>query len=138
MKVINISIKNSDGQRIELKKALLIKDNGIDGDKNAKGGDRQISLLSSEVREMIDKEDLKGLCIKRFKENITYSGETLIKGKTYNIGEAEIVISETNKVCFSECINIIENLKCPLVENAIFAKIIKTAHVSLNDEIEPF
>ena len=137
MKVLEISIKNQNGQSVELEKALFIKDKGIDGDKNAKGGERQISLLPSKLREMIRKGDIDGLCIKRYRENITYSRGTLIKGKTYKIGDAEIKISETNKACFPECVNIIDNIKCPLAEGAIFATIIKTGCISLNDVIEP-
>lgn len=137
MKVLTISIKNQNGDRIEQDSALLIKDKGIDGDKNAKGGQKQISLLPSSVRRMISDNDIDGLCIKRYRENITYSGENLIKGKTYKIGHAKIIISQINKVCFPECRNIIDNLNCPLVENAIFAKIIKTGGVSVNDDIEP-
>ncbi len=137
MKVLKINIKKQNGQNIELERALLIKDKGIDTDKNAKGGERQISLLSLNVREMIQRGEIDGLCIKRYIENIIYSGEPLIRGKTYKIGEAEIQISETNKACFPECINIINNIKCPLAEAAFFAKIIKTGFISLDDVIEP-
>lgn len=138
MKILNISIKDQEGKKIDLQKALLIEEKGIDGDKNAKGGQRQISLLPSRIRKMINDGDVEGLCIKRYQENLTYSGENLLKGKIYKIGGSQIMIIDENKKCFPECKNIIDNLDCPLVENAIFAKIIKTGHISLNDEIEPF
>lgn len=137
MKVLRISIKNQNGHIISLEKALLIEGEGIDKDKNAKGGQRQISLLPLDVREKIDKGQVSGLCIKRYIENITYTGGPLVKGGTYKIGQAEILVSRENKSCFPECVNIIDNFYCPLVENANFAKIIKTGLVSLNDGIEP-
>lgn len=136
MKVLNIIIKDQNGQSIELEKALLIKDRGIDGDKNAKGGDRQISLLPLTIRKMIQNESIEGICIKRYKENITYSGGSLIKGESYKMGDSKILITEKSKTCFPECVNIIDNLYCPLIENAIFAKVTKTGYTKLKDEIE--
>lgn len=137
MKIVAISIKNKNGDLLELDKAYLIEGKGLEDDKNAKGGQRQISLLPLKVRSMINKGDLEGLCIRRYMENLTYSGDALTKGGIYKIGEARIQVTRENKKCFPECKNIIDNLYCPLVENATFAKIIKSGNIRLNDVIEP-
>ena len=46
MKIVDIKVKDAKGSIIHLEQATLIKDVGIKGDINAKGGDRQISILN--------------------------------------------------------------------------------------------
>ncbi len=139
MKVARLSIRTEDKRTRSLEKALLEKDRGIHGDKNARGGDRQLSLLPLKVREDIEKEIVTGLCLPRFTENITYTGDGPLKeGERYIIGEAVIEISGTRKKCFSQCENIIKNKPCTLVKTVSYAKIISTGYVEINAEIQTF
>jgi MOSC domain-containing protein YiiM len=139
LKVARIYIRTPDKSTVSLQKALLVKDAGIQGDKNARGGDRQLSLLPLKVREDIEKGIVTGLCLPRFTENITYTGDSQLKeGERYLIGEAVIEISGTRKRCFSECENIIKNKPCILVKTVSYAKIILSGNVDENDEIQPF
>ncbi|MCR3956960.1 MAG: hypothetical protein NUK57_11745 [Gudongella sp.] len=139
MKVARLSIRTEDKRTRSLEKALLVKERGIKGDKNARGGDRQLSLLPLKVREDIEKEIVTGLCLPRFTENITYTGDAPLKeGERYIIGEAVIEISGTRKKCFSQCENIIKNKPCTLVKTVSYAKIISTGYAEINAEIKTF
>ncbi len=139
LKVARINIRTTDGETLGLKEAMLVKDKGIEGDKNAKGGERQLSLLPLKVREDIEKEEITGLCIPRFTENITHTDDARFKeGERYTLGEAVIEISGIRKKCFSQCENIIKNKSCTLVKSVTYAKIISTGIVGINAEIQPF
>ena len=139
LKVARIQIRTPDKKTVVLERANLLRDMGIQGDKNAKGGDRQLSLLPLKVREDIEKGIVTGLCLPRFTENITYTGDArLVVGERYTIGEAVIEISGTRKKCFAECENVIKNKPCILVKTVSYAKIILGGNVDENDEIQPF
>ena len=139
LKVARIQIRTPDKKTVVLERANLLRDMGIQGDKNAKGGDRQLSLLPLKIREDIDKGLVTGLCLPRFTENITYTGDAqLVVGERYTIGEAVMEISGTRKKCFAECENVIKNKPCTLVKYVRYAKIISTGAVDVNAEIQPF
>lgn len=136
MKVSNINIRNHNRETLTLEKAVFVEGKGIKGDKNAKGGERQISLLPLFVRKEIEDGRLTGLCIPRFTENITYtSNHSFEVGEVYKIGEALIEISSIRKRCFPECENIIKNKPCPLIEYVAYGKIILGGTINLNDGI---
>ena len=139
MRVSMLNIRNNNRETITLDKAVLVERKGIKGDKNAKGGERQISLLPLFVRKEIENEQLKGLCIPRFTENITYTSDhSFMEGEVYKIGDTLIQISTIRKKCFPECENVINDTSCFLVEYVTYAKIIFGGIVSLNDEIKLF
>ncbi|MGM0396166.1 MAG: hypothetical protein ACQEP4_03835 [Bacillota bacterium] len=139
MKVSRISIRTEKKTTIRLQRAVLLKDRGIKGDKNARGGERQLSILPLHVREDMDSGQITGLCIPRFTENITYTGDQIFEeGEIYKLGEAIVKISSTRKKCFPECINIIKNKPCTLVKSVSYAKIIFGGHLSINDGIQTF
>lgn len=138
MRVERITLKDLDGRTESRSQAVLIEGLGIEGDLKANGGDRQISLLPRWVRERIEQGRVEGLCISRFRENITWSGEgDLVKGERYKIGEVLLEISELNKKCFDECYNIVKNTPCPLVFTVSYAIILRGGIINLNDEIQP-
>ncbi|WP_422484873.1 MOSC domain-containing protein [Gudongella sp. DL1XJH-153] len=139
MKVKRLNIRTVDKETKSLQKAVCIKGMGIEGDKNAKGGEKQLSLLPLHIREEIEEGKINGLCIPRFTENISYVGNSdLSKGDMYKIGDVLIQISSTRKKCFPECQNIIKNKPCTLVKSVSYAKIISGGIIELNDEIEAF
>lgn len=139
MKIMRLNIRTADKETKSLQKAVFIKDRGIEGDKNAKGGERQLSLLPLHVREEIEEGKITGLCIPRFTENITYSGNfRLNEGDMYKIGDVIIEISSIRKNCFPECENIVKNKPCILVKSVSYAKIISGGIIELNAEMQPF
>lgn len=139
MKVARLNIRNEKRETISLDQVVFLEGKGIKGDKNAKGGQRQISLLPLFVRKEIEDVRLTGLCIPRFTENITYTGDHSFKeGQVYKVGEALIQISSIKKKCFAQCENIINKEPCLLEEYATYAKIIFGGNIILNDQIQLF
>ena len=55
-------------------RALFQKDKGMEGDRHATGGKRQVTLLSGEVREWINAQPQPGLCFRRYKANLETEG----------------------------------------------------------------
>lgn len=135
MKIVDIKIKDKNGNIIHLEKADLIKEQGILGDIKGKDGDRQISILTFNTRKAIDKLKDKGLCIPRFYENLTIDGldsSQLYPGKRLKLGEATIEISQIGKECFSNCQLVEKGISCSLVKETIFARVVSGGYLSLD------
>ena len=110
---------------------------GIAGDENAKGGDRQITLIDEAVNTWIASQPEKGLCSSRFKANITTSGmgTTLLQqGALLNIGEAVLEISSVNKKCYGQwCKLYSKESSCPIPKGCYFAKVARSGEVKTGD-----
>ena len=126
----------------ELTNAYLVENSGLEGDFHATGGDRQISLLIAETKEQITdqikEQKEKGLCLLRFKENITISGidpKMLCPGVQFVIGEAALIITEETKRCFRECSLFEAGKRCPLAGLSLFAKVVKSGVICVGDTI---
>lgn len=136
MKIETLRIKTDNGEQI-VDSLNLIAGLGIEGDKKANGGDRQLTL-SDESKLKAYRASSKGLCVHRFMPNIATSGidyETLKPGKLFSIGNVTIEISSTNKKCFDECPFVQNNEHCEIKNNCAFAKILKNGEVRTGDEI---
>lgn len=131
-------VSKSKGQKSEIKEINLIKDLGVEGDFHAKGGDRQVSLLSSEsIQKMRD----KGLKLKNgaFGENIVTEGINLISlkiGQQLKVGEAEIEITKIGKECVERCAIYYQAGDCIMPREGIFAKVLKGGIVKPGDNIQ--
>lgn len=140
MKVSILRIKDKYGYIYLKNEVFLEKDKGIQDDINAKGGDKQVSILRLDSREKIDTGNFQGLCTSRFYENISIEGlkvDRFKKGDKIKLGNSIIEITSTEKRCFGECPLYQNNIKCPLVGNTIFAKVIKSGKVKLKDKVTP-
>jgi len=83
----------------------LLKGIGIEGDFH-QGGEKQISLLSSEIRRWMETQTEKGLCFRRFRENILIEGlplDELENGDLLTVGNAVLRVSKQSKHCYAEC-----------------------------------
>ena len=115
----------------ELMEARLIEGHGLEGDCHAQGGERQISILFAESREMITSAKEKGLCFPRFNENITIEGMSssqFAPGTRLYAGDAILEISSETKRCHKECglyKNYEDGKNCPLAGINLFAKVVK-------------
>ena len=134
------TIKGDAGK--EMPEARLIENLGLEGDRHAKGGERQISLLLSECREQITNEKETGLCLARFKENINirFLDPAAIKpGIHLEIGEAEqkVVLEITGEIkrCFNECALYQAGKPCPLAGQNLFAKVLKGGVIRVGDGV---
>ena len=126
----------------ELAEARLIENLGLEGDRHAKGGERQISLLLSEYREQITNEKEAGLCFTRFKENIrirSLDPAAIQPGIRFAAGEAEqhvvLEITGETKHCHEECALYEAGKPCSLAGLNLFARVLKSGVIRIGDEV---
>ena len=142
-KIESIKVYHAKGEAgKELAEARLIENLGLEGDRHAKGGERQISFLLSECREQIANEKETGLCLARFKENINirFLDPAVIKpGICLETGEAEqqavLEITGETKHCHEECALYEAGKPCSLAGLNLFAKVLKSGVIRVGDEV---
>jgi cyclic pyranopterin phosphate synthase len=129
------STKGTPGK--ELSEARLNENLGLEGDFHAQGGDRQVSLLCAETRDLLIRQKEKGLCFSRFKENITIRGidyGLLRSGACLETGAVLEITGET-KSCHGECSLFEAGKRCPLSGMSLFAKVIKGGIMRVGDKV---
>jgi cyclic pyranopterin phosphate synthase len=135
------SAKGTPGEK--LSEAMLNENLGLEGDFHAKGGDRQVSLLCAETKDLILKQKEKGLCFSRFRENIIIQGfdhDILRSGMRLEAGvfaENPVVLEITGetKICHKECSLYEAGKRCTLSGMSLFAKVIKGGILRAGDRI---
>ena len=136
-KIIVYPAKGTAG--LELAKARLVEGAGLEGDFHADGGDRQLSLLFAESREAAGIYR-QGLCITRFKENLSIRGLVSpdVKPGTRLLigGEALLEITGEVKHCHEECTLFKEGRRCPLSGLNLFAKVVKGGLIRTGDSVQ--
>lgn len=136
MKVISLMLKTDEGEKT-FEALNLIADHGVEGDKKAKGGERQV-CLADEHKLRLYRAEGAGTCVKRFMPNIATEGLdyiTLKAGDMLSIGNAEIEISPLAKRCFDECPFVKAGNICAIKENCAFGMITKSGTVHQDDDI---
>lgn len=140
MKVVALKIKD-EKKNIYFKKEAFFKINkGIVGDVHAKGGNRQVSLLSMESRNQLDTRQLGGFCTLKFHENITVDElevDKLSVDDKLEVGDTVIQITSIGKACYKECPLYKKQKQCSLSTDMVFGKVIKSGIAALNDTITP-
>jgi cyclic pyranopterin phosphate synthase len=129
------SAKGTPGK--ELSEARLNENLGLEGDFHAQGGDRQVSLLCAETKDLLIRQKEKGLCFSRFKENITIRGidcDMLLSGARLEAGAVLEITGET-KGCYEECSLYETGKRCALSGMSLFAKVIKGGIIRVGDKI---
>ena len=124
---------------LEMVEGFFIENLGLEGDFHAKGGERQISLLVSGERERLMKQEGKGLCLSRFKENISIYGLTtdlFRPGTRLEAGEAVLEITGETKHCHEECELFESGKTCSLAGLNLFAKVLKGGVIRTGDGVE--
>ena len=131
----------------ELTEGRLIKDRGLEGDYHATGGDRQISLLFIDGLESITDDQKKGLCLSRFRENISVRGiKSAEPGARFSVGEAArkaagraaLEITGEIKHCHEACSLYEAEKSCPLAGMNLFAKVTGSGIIRVGDSIGIF
>ncbi len=136
MKIETLRTKTENGET-NVSSLNLIAGLGVEGDKKAKGGDRQLTL-ADESKLIAYRTDGNGLCVHRFMPNIATSGidyNNLTVGSQLKIGDTVIEISSTEKKCFDECKFVQNDSHCEIKHNCAFAKIIVGGTIKAGDEI---
>lgn len=124
-------------QKSEVAEADLKVDWGIVGDAHAGNWHRQVSLLSYEkIQEFKEKgaEIVPGA----FGENLIVEGydfRNLPVGSRLAIGEAELEITQIGKECHNHCEIYKAMGDCIMPREGVFAKVIKSGHITLGDTI---
>ena len=129
--------KSGPGQ--ELREAALLAGLGMEGNFH-QGGERQLSLLTAEIRRWINSQAEKGLCFKRFKENILIEwtpGAALPAGARLRAGEAVLRTSDNLKRCHAECALFSRKIPCRLAGCAVFAVVEHSGSVRVGDKVSP-
>jgi len=113
---------------------------GIEGNFH-QGGERQVSLLSADVRlwmEAQTEQAKKGLCFGRFRENILIEGlplKDLEIGSLLYIGDAILRISTRGKHCYDECGLFSKGMICRLSGSAVFAVVEQSGKTCIGDTV---
>jgi len=126
----------------EVPEARLIENIGLEGDRHAKGGERQVSVLLSEYRAQISNQTEQGLCFSRFKENISIHSldpASIKPGIRLEAGEsgqqAVLEITGETKHCHEECALYEAGKPCPLAGQNLFAKVLKSGVIRVGDGV---
>jgi MOSC domain-containing protein YiiM len=121
-----------------LGEAELVAGLGLAGDFH-QGGERQLSLLSTETRAWLNKQTEPGLCFTRFKENLLVEGleeEGLADGMSVQVGEAILRIHTGQKYCHGECPLFSGGDTCKLPESVLFAEVERGGTIKTGDFID--
>ncbi|MBQ7283796.1 MAG: hypothetical protein IJW74_02950 [Oscillospiraceae bacterium] len=137
LKKIKIFLKKGQpGEMVQ--KADCVIDLGLAGDRFAKGGEKQLTAISSQCEEWLKNQSLKGLCFERYKANLTIENldfSQLNSGKTLVLGDAVLEVSSEKKECFAECERVQKCMECMLRTDAKYLKVSKSGTISVNDTV---
>lgn len=128
----------------DLEKGLFIANSGLEGDYHADGGERQISLMIMESQKAITvsaSNEVKGLCLSRYRENISISGlpSSILKpGLRLIAGEVILGITGEAKHCYPECELFEEGKACSYAGLNLFAKVICGGIINIGDRVALF
>lgn len=144
-KIFSINISAKKGvSKTQVNRANVIENFGIEGDAHGGNTHRQISLLSWESIEKQNtchktKKENPALKPGDFAENITTCGISLSNlkiGDKLSINNTVMLeITQIGKACHSYC-DIYKKIgSCIMPKQGIFAKVIKSGQITINDPI---
>ena len=126
--------RGDEGELLE--EMILTASEGIEGNY-IQGGEKQVCLCTSEARNWMQEQTEKGLCFRRFNENILISGmdpEMLKLGTLIAAGDAVLKVTAL-KPCFDECILHSNNRYCMLSVSAKFLSVEKSGSIKADGTI---
>ena len=143
-KIHSINIAEKKGGKSSVQSGELLKDIGLKGDAYNKPGDRQISIISVEKikeQDFCPRVRTEGDLIPGdFSETLTIEGinsEKISVGDTFMIGEsAKIEITQIGMTCYKFCPIGKEKDECPLPKYFLFAKVLKSGVVAIDDKFK--
>ena len=140
-KILAISVSKKKGTlKKNVESAKLVEDWGIDGDAHAGKWHRQVSFLATESIDRMRSVGLPDLRPGAFAENITTEFINIPKlriGTRVKIGDrAELEITQIGKECHDKCAIYAQVGDCVMPREGIFAKVISSGDIKVNDEIQ--
>ena len=138
-KIKNIKIFAEKGKPGEIVQSVqCTADCGLEGDRFAKGGEKQLTMIDDICESWLCRQDVQGLCFKRYKANITVGNfdlSTLKIGEKLLCGDVVLEISKENKECFEECTRVQNKMDCMLKKHAKYLKVAKSGKICTGNEI---
>ena len=133
MKIVSIAISKKKGTpKVQVGKASLLEDHGLEGDAHAGPWHRQVSFLAA---ESIEEARKKGLDVGfgAFAENIATSGidwQDIPVGARVNLGDSALVeITQKGKECHNKCAIYYLAGDCIMPREGIFGRVLKGGEV---------
>lgn len=123
---------------IESSCATCIKNIGIQGDRFAKGGPKQVTAVDSKAWNWVHTHPNTGLCFKKFKANIVIDGldfSSLQAGDILSCHGVSFEVSPEEKECFPDCILASKEIFCSLKSGVIYLKILDSGEIQTNSSI---
>ncbi|NLV88535.1 MAG: MOSC domain-containing protein [Tissierellia bacterium] len=138
MQVKALYIKEEKKGKVKkIPKGFFQKDKGLMGDVKSQGGEKQVSIITSEGMEQI--KSIQGLCTNRFYANIEIHGldmDKLYRGQRLKIGNTLQEITILGKECFRECNLYKSGPICPLPSNVFFTKVIEEGIIEVGHRVD--
>ena len=139
-KIVAICISEKKGvQKKDIKKCRLIENYGLEGDAHAGSWHRQISLLSIEGRLVMENKGIK-LDAGDFGENVLTEGvdfANIMVGNELRLGgDALVRVTQIGKECHDRCNIYYQVGDCIMPREGIFAEVLKSGEIKVDDEIE--
>ncbi|MDF2822095.1 MAG: hypothetical protein K0R15_2543 [Clostridiales bacterium] len=137
-KVIAVCISEKRGtQKINISKANLIENYGIEKDAHAGDWHRQVSLLSFDKVEDFRK---RGAHVSEgaFGENLLVEGidfKTLAIGTRLHCGRVVLEMTQIGKECHSHCEIYRQVGDCIMPREGVFAKVIQGGTIEVGDDL---
>ena len=136
IKKIKIFFEKGKPPRI-VQNAQCIADCGLQGDRFAKGGPKQLTAIDTDTLQWMEQQTEKGLCFARYKANleVDFDLSQLKTGQKLACGSAVLQLSTAQKECFAECARVQGKLPCRLRTNAKYLVVKQGGTVSVDDKI---
>lgn len=131
--VKSIAIKTDEGRQF-LNQAKLIVGFGIENDQNH-DEIRQISIVSDKFIVNNNTNQI-GFCHKKFKENLIIMNlqvNSLDKLDKISIGSSIVELTQVYKKCHDKCPRLKLDEKCEVNKEVVFAKVLKSGYIKVDD-----
>jgi MOSC domain-containing protein YiiM len=132
-RIVSVNVSRRTGERKKpVRRAVAVRDHGLEGDAHAGPGERQVSLLAVEDIETM-RAKIPSIGPGDFAENLTTEGIDLAAlpvGTRLEIGEAVLEITRIGKECHAGCA--IRELAgdCVMPRRGVFARVERGGEIS--------
>lgn len=137
--VVSVNISEKKGTIKIPVPSIQLSDIGIAGDAHSGHWHRQVSLLAEESIGKFSGTAGRKINYGEFAENITTKGIAVHLTNPldrFNIGEAELEVTQIGKKCHGESCNIFKEVgNCVMPKEGIFCRVIKPGIVKAGDQI---
>ncbi len=115
-------------------KIRSVKGLGIEEDRYAKGGDRQVSLLDDKICA----SNHPGLCFQKFRPNLRIKNLSVMNlkpGEVIGIGTAKLMITSYKKCHGEVCHSYQPHQACEMINACLFATVVESGTIAIGDKL---